>query len=74
MSMYHCGFLGDSALFSRLRHRLRQFFFLEHLRGTRRYITSRVRGSSGARRASYRRIKARKLALFSGVTFPEKLE
>ena len=72
--MYNVVFLGDPVLFSRPAHRLRQFFFLEHLQGTRRYIISCVRGSSGARRASYRRIKARKLALFSGVTFPEKLE
>ena len=62
------------ALFSLLGHGFCSFFFLEHLKRARRYITRRDRGSSDSRGASYRHRKPPKLALFCGVPIPEKLE
>ena len=74
MSMYHCDFWRVLALFSPLGHGFRSFFFLEHLERTRRYITTRDRGSSDNRGASYHHRKPPKLALFCGVPIPGKLE
>ena len=69
--IYHFDFLCVLALFSLLGHGFCSFFFLEHLKRARRYITRRDRASSDNRGASYRHRKPPKLALFCGVPIPE---
>ena len=71
MPIYHGDILRVLALLSPLRHGFCSFFFLEHLKRTRRYITRRDRASSDNRGASYRHRKPPKLALFCGVPIPE---
>ena len=74
MCIYHSDFLCVLALFSPLGHGFCSFFFLEHLKRTRRRIPRRDRGSSDNRGESYRHRKPPKLALFCGAPIPEKLE
>ena len=72
MSMYHFNFFCALVLFSALGHGFRPFFLLGHIKSTRRYIVSHVRGSSDTHAASYGHQMPPKLALFSGVPIPEK--
>ena len=74
MSMYHFNFFTASVQFPPLGHRFVSNFFLEIAQRTRRYIISRVRGSSDTGGASYGRRKPPELALFCGAPIPEKLE
>ena len=79
MSMYHsfC-FFGALARFSPLAQCFRSFFFLDPLERTRRYITSRDRGSSDDPGSSYKATESLPgwlyLALFGGMAIPEKLK
>ena len=74
MSKYHCGvFTASFVRFPPLGHRFVSNVILEDAQRTRRYIISRMRGSSDTGGASYGHRKPPKLALFCGVPIPEKL-
>ena len=72
MSTYRFYFFWVFALSPPPARRFCPFFLLERLQRHRRYNTRRARGSSDHRGESYRHRKLPKLALFSGVTFPNQ--